>query len=169
MVSQPAHSCSDDLPERRILVASLLAGAVDLGYALGINAASGVPPIRVLQYIASGLMGTSAFHGEGGSAAIGLAVHFGLMALFAGGVAFAMHGEPRLARHPWLTGVLGGLVLYIVMTFVAVPLSYAPPLPPASLFRQVAELAVHVAVVGPIVAFCLLNGCARKPSPSGRC
>lgn len=147
----------------RIALAASAAGGADLIYAFLINGAHGVPPGRVLQFIASGVLGPASFQYEFWSGWLGVVCHFALMSLFAAAVALLADSWPAARRHPWRLGAVTGLALYAMMTFVVVPLSQAPVLPPPPFYRQALEFLVHTALVGPIVALILT---ARR-SPAG--
>lgn len=164
MQHAPARPSSTGLlpMEGRVALAALAAGSVDILYAFGVNGAAGVPPERVLQYIASGLLGLSAFHGGWEAAALGAACHFGLMAAFATGVAWTTARVDLLRVHPLLTGGIAGLALYVVMNFLVVPLSRSPAVAPLPVDRIVLEFAVHVLVVGPLVCLIVLGWPRRR-------
>ena len=55
---------------RAILWAGLIAGTLDITDALVFYGLRGVPPVRLLQNIASGLLGRDAFQGGVGTAAL---------------------------------------------------------------------------------------------------
>src|SRR5579864_1345314 len=59
-----------------IFAAGLLAGVLDITAAFITWAPQGVPPVRILQGIASGLLGPQAFKEGGASALLGGAIHF---------------------------------------------------------------------------------------------
>ena len=50
-------------PFSAILIGGTIAGALDITYAIGFSAMHGVPPMRILQSVASGLLGKPAFEG----------------------------------------------------------------------------------------------------------
>jgi hypothetical protein len=60
----------------RILAIGLFAGTLDIAEALIFNEWRGITPTRVLQYIASGVLGTASFRGGPASAGLGLALHY---------------------------------------------------------------------------------------------
>ena len=92
----------------RVGRAALLAGGLDLIYAFGVNGANHVPPVRVLQYIASGLIGPAAFQGGAATAALRGLVHFGLWGLFAASAVLgARTNGPGGAGRPPLPGRRG--------------------------------------------------------------
>src|SRR5487761_378091 len=74
---------SDDLllrpvkPYRAIVWGGLVAGVLDLAYALiAFGALHGIPLIRIPQSIASGLLGVRSFLGGWPTAALGVVLHF---------------------------------------------------------------------------------------------
>lgn len=136
----------------RVGAATLVAGVVDLVWAFSINSAHGVPAGAVLRFIASGLLGLDAFRGGLPVALLGLFCHFVLMGLFASAVALAATQGVRNKMNLFTLGLGAGLALYLVMNFLVLPLSATPPLPPMPVVRALAEVLVHVAVIGPIVA-----------------
>lgn len=109
-----------------VVVAGLVAGAIDIGYAAAFwFVRAGTPPRRIFQSVAAGLLGPAAFTGGTSSAALGLLLHFGIALVVAVVFAVAARAWPRLVRQPWRWGVLYGLAVYVVMTYVVVPLSAA--------------------------------------------
>lgn len=94
---------------------------------------SGVPPARILQSIASGLLGRASFSGGWRTAALGLVLHFFIA--FVVVLVFLMGSRrlPVLKRHAIPAGLLYGIAVYLTMTFVVVPASAAaggvPPWP----------------------------------------
>jgi uncharacterized membrane protein YagU involved in acid resistance len=114
------------------LLGGLAAGALDIIYAfivygplaptLGLS--SSLPPETVLQSVAGGWIGRdAAFDGGLNTALLGAATHFGIAIVMAG-VFVAVLGRVG-AKSPLLWGVLYGLVLFVVMNYVVVPLSAA--------------------------------------------
>lgn len=108
--------------------ATLLVGTLDIADAFIFYALRGVPPIRILQGIASGLLGRAAFREGLHSALLGLALHF----FIAGTVATIYLLTSRrlpLSRHPFLYGTLYGIAVYCVMNYIVLPLSRVGPRP----------------------------------------
>jgi len=109
------------------LAGGLVAGAFDITYACGFWALkAGVPPQRIFQSVAAGLLGREAARAGGfGTAALGLALHF-LIAITMSIVYYlASRGMDVLRRRPVACGAAYGLLLYGVMNYVVVPLSKA--------------------------------------------
>src|SRR6266545_4473086 len=86
-----------------LCAAWLVAGTLDISYATGFSyLRRGTPPSRVLQSVASGLLGPAAYQGGARTAALGLALHY-LNALLFTALFFAVAArQPRLRRDPWL-------------------------------------------------------------------
>lgn len=128
--------------------ATLLVGTLDISDAFIFYGLRGVSPIRILQGIASGVLGRAAFGMGYRSALLGLFFHF-FIAFSATTVFLLAARKLSLASHPFLYGTLFGIVLYIVMNYVVLPLSKiglrpAPPLLP--LINGVAALIVCIGI-----------------------
>ena len=114
-----------------ILWIGLIAGTLDIADNLIFNQFRGISPIRVFQYIASGLIGMKSFQLGLASVALGVLIHY-TIALFWTGVFYtASRKFSILVRRPVICGLLYGGVVYLVMNFVILPLSRVPPRPAA--------------------------------------
>ena len=119
----PAHT---GLPVARALVYGTLAvGILDILDAFIFFGLRGARPIRILQSIAAGVLGRDAFNGGWGTAAVGLALHFFIAFTIVLVFLLASRQLPVLIRHPVITGLIYGIAVYLVMTFVVVPASAA--------------------------------------------
>jgi hypothetical protein len=134
-----------------IVWAGIICGALDGLSAVGLNALSGSTPTRLFQYIASGLLGPSAFSRGLSSAALGVLLHLSV-ALGAAAVYYAASRyAPFLNDHAILAGALFGVAVHLFMTFAVVPLSAIG----ARRFVWsgfLSLLVIHVIVVGPSIA-----------------
>lgn len=114
---------------RKILLGALAVGVLDiLDPILFWYFYRDVKPMRILQGIAGGLLGREAARTGGISTALlGLAIHF----FIAFTVVLVYHLASRkigvLVRHPIFCGVIYGLLVYLVMNFVVLPLSALGP------------------------------------------
>ena len=126
---------------------------LDILAAFGMALSRGGSPVRVLQFIASGVLGQRSFQGGAASAALGLLLHF-VIALSAATVYFLLSRRLQmLRRHPWISGAIFGIAVYVVMNAVVLPLAgFAAGFPTG---RNLANgLAIHVTCVGlPIALF----------------
>src|SRR5689334_9710207 len=109
-----------------ILWGGLIAGAIDISYAVGFSATRGVPPIRILQSVASGLLGSPAYQGGVPTAVLGLLLHFLLMLIIAAIFYSAATRLRFLVAHPVGWGALYGFTAYWFMNLVVLPLSAFP-------------------------------------------
>src|SRR5262245_42997064 len=66
-----------------VFLGGSIAGALDIIFAISFAAYNGIAPVRLLQIVASGLLGTEAFTGGVRVAVLGLALHFALSFLWA--------------------------------------------------------------------------------------
>ncbi|GAB3019861.1 hypothetical protein [Bowmanella dokdonensis] len=138
-----------------ILMAGLIAGSLDILYAcLFWYVKAGLPPTRILQSVAAGLLGQGSFQGGLGTAAAGLLLHFMIALLMAATYFVMAQRYARLHRSPLVWGAIYGMLLYLVMTYVVVPLSAAGPSPEDPLWQGF-SLLVHILAVGiPIAMAC---------------
>ena len=111
---------------RAVLVGGSIAGTLDILFAISFAGYNGAPPARLLQTVASGLLGNEAFSGGIPTAALGLLLHFGMSYLWAGIFLVAARRLPRLVRQPMLSGILFGVVVFLTMRLVVLPLSAFP-------------------------------------------
>jgi hypothetical protein len=109
-----------------ISLAGLLSGVLDLTATSILVRTQGIPFERLLQTIASGALGPSAFQGGRKTAAAGLFFHF----FIAFAAAFVYYTISRrvtiLLDHPLLAGLLYGAAVHLVMSRIVVPLSAVP-------------------------------------------
>lgn len=134
---------------RASVLGGLVAGTVDIAAACVINKAN---PIVILLVIASGLMGKSAFHPSAGVIALGLLLQWAMSVLIAAIYVFASRRMPFLQRR-WIAGGLAyGVIVFVVMNFVVVPLSAVPRLPPPTVLQLFGNLAAML-LFGLIIAF----------------
>ena len=136
-----------------ILLATAVAGTLDITDACVYWAVTkGVPPERIFQSVASGLLGKAAFKGGAQTAALGLALHFGIMAVMVAVYALASLRLPILTKRPVVMGLGYGLATYLVMNYVVLPLSRAGPRGSFVLPNFINGLMAHLVLVGLTVA-----------------
>lgn len=132
---------------RAILWGGFACGVLDITAALVVYGYFGAKPIRLLQGIASGLLGPRALEGGLATALLGLLCHF-LIAFSAAAVYFAVsRGVPFLVQHFVLSGVLYGVAVYFFMNRIVVPLSAARKYP-FSFKMMVVGVVIHIFCVG---------------------
>lgn len=136
-----------------ILLATVVAGTLDITDAcLWWGITKGVPPERIFQSIASGLLGKAAFKGGAQAAALGLALHFAIMAVMVAVYVLASQRLRVLTRRPAVMGLAYGAATYVVMNYVVLPLSQVGPRGAFVLSSFINGLAAHLFLVGLTIA-----------------
>ena len=129
-----------------IALAGLIAGILDITSAFVIAGIKGTGSIRMLQGIASGLLGQRSFEGGMATAGLGLAIHF-LIAFTAAAVFYAASQKlSSLTQHVVVSGLLYGIAVYIFMYWMVVPLAF--PNARHSVSRDVTAVIVHMLLIG---------------------
>jgi hypothetical protein len=131
---------------RPIALATAVAGTLDILWAMILTLWFGREIPNMLRFVASGPFPGAGEWGAAG-AALGLIVHFALMAIMATAFVIAAKQWPALVDRPWLAGVGYGLVTYVVMNWIVVPLRFASPLPPKPI-SIATQLFAHLVLVG---------------------
>ena len=144
----------------------LLAGGLDITAAFVIYGVRGATPVRILQSIASGLLGAAAFEGGPQTAALGALLHF-FIALVAAGVYYAAARKLGvLVGRPVVSGLLYGIAVYVFMNFLVLPLSAAPKRP-FVLGMALLILVVHMVFVGLPISLAVRRWAPlRPPAPA---
>lgn len=132
--------------------ATLLVGTLDISDAFIFYGLRGITPTRILQGIASGVLGRAAFGMGNRSALLGLFFHF-FIAFSATTVFLFASRKLPLTRHPWLYGALFGIALYLVMNYIVIPLSKIGPRPTPPLVPLINGVAALVFCIGIPLAF----------------
>lgn len=162
---------------RAILWGWLACGVLDITSAIVISIASGGSPFRMLQGIASAVLGPKSFEWGFATAAMGLAMHF-LVALTAAVIFYALSRRiPAMFDHAALAGILFGIVWLLVMYRGVIPLLAAlRPLYLANIVKRSPPalwplpILVHMTCVGLPIALAVRRfgppprGAANLPS-----
>ncbi len=155
---------------RTTLVAGLTAGTLDILYAIAMWGLRGAAPSRVLQGVASGVLGRDAFSGGANAATLGLVLHLSIAVAMAAAFVLAAARWRVLTERPWASGAAYGVALHLLMNYAVVPLSAAPMSPPTGASWFIA-LFPHVVLVGWPIAWVarreLLRARDRVAAPGG--
>ena len=106
------------------------------------------PFISALQYIASGAMGNAAFTGGLATALLGLVLEFLMTIIIAGVFILSADRIPLLRQHVIVGSLLYGFGVFIVMVFIVLPLSAAPPLPAPQIWLFIEIILEHILLIG---------------------
>ncbi|HEX9706133.1 MAG TPA: hypothetical protein VGA24_00705 [Steroidobacteraceae bacterium] len=146
-----------------IVYGGLAAGALDI-----VNATvfwrlyNGAAPAVILQAIAAGLLGKDAFAGGAVTAALGLFLHFFIACGMGAVYWLACLRWPSLIAKPVAAGIAYGVLTWLAMNYLIVPLSRAMP-PPFIPSWFIDGVLAHVLLVGLLLAFV-----ARRSALRGR-
>jgi hypothetical protein len=148
---------------RAIVWGGLLAGVGDITFAFVVWRSIG--PVRVLQSVASGLLGTPAREGGLATAALGAVLHFTIAFIWATVFWLASRRLKVLVRHPVVCGLLYGAVVYGFMYCVVLPLSAIHAKLPNDASAILLSLTGHMLLVGlpiALVAYKFTNQTGRE-------
>ena len=111
--------------KRAIRWGGLICGVLDITSAIIIALANGGSPVRMLQGIAGALLGPVTFEGGAATAALGLAMHFGI-AFTATAIFFWLSRRiPAMVEWAVPSGIVYGVVWLLVMSRGVIPLTAA--------------------------------------------
>jgi hypothetical protein len=149
---------------RAILWAWLVAGCLDISSAFVIYIWNGVALTRGLQAIAAALIGRKAAYAGGiGTAALGLGLHFFIMLCVVLVFFVASRYLPALTRHPVVSGVTYGPIVYLIMYWVVVQRSRIGPRP-HTLSNDSLAIVIHICLIGLPIALII----SRYAKPDGQ-
>jgi uncharacterized membrane protein YagU involved in acid resistance len=136
---------------RPILAATLVCGTLDILFAVMLTLLRGKDPAAMLRFVASGPFADATDWGSKGSL-LGLVVHYALMAIMVAAFVIVARSRPALLDKPLLWGLVFGLVTYVVMNLIVVPLRFPAAWPPKALAIST-QLFAHIVLVGWPTAF----------------
>lgn len=108
-----------------ILYGGLIVGILDLLFAFTFyGLIQGAPPLRIFQSVAAGLLGRAAAYAGGVKTfLLGILLHFVVATCIATVYYLASRVLPALIRHAVVSGLIYGMIAYLGMKYVVVPLS----------------------------------------------
>ena len=131
---------------RTIAWATMVAGTLDIMLAAMLSLLRGNAPADMLRFVASGPFPHATEWGAAG-AWLGLVTHFTLMAIMAAAFVLIAQNRPALTASPLKWGVIYGLVTYVVMNLIVVPLRFPAAWPPQPI-GIATQLFAHILLVG---------------------
>lgn len=134
-------------PAAALALGALVVGSLDILDAFVFWAVRGVRPSRVLQGIASGLLGRASFSAGAWSILLGLVLHFFIATVVVLVYYVAARRLAALHRKPLLWGPLYGIAVFVFMYFVVIPHS-AMTQRPISAPVAVNGVLIHILGVG---------------------
>jgi len=148
-----------------VLIGGLVAGTLDLTAAFIVSwLRAGVSPVRVMQSVASGLLGAAAFTGGAKSGVLGVVAHFFIATVWTAVFYFASRRLRFIVDRPVLSGLIFGVAVYVFMNFVVIPLSAVPPrATPVPLSGRIIGLLVIMVCIGLPIALIVRRYSEREP------
>jgi hypothetical protein len=134
-------------PSRAILYGWLVVGTLDGLDAAIVSTLRGSNPERVFQYVASGLLGPSSMQGGAATALFGVLIHFFIAFCVVLTYNLASRRLRMLAERPLLYGPIYGVLVWLFMNFVVIPLSVIGVIR-LSTFSIVNGLLIHIFGIG---------------------
>lgn len=133
---------------RAILWGGFFAGLLDLIAAITQSVGRGGSATRLLQAIATGILGRASYEGGSASAALGLVAHFTIA--FGAATVFVLVARriPFLLSIVWLSGPVYGMIVWAMMKFVVLPLSAYPHGGGSTPRGMMTAVLIHVFCVG---------------------
>jgi hypothetical protein len=146
---------------RKILIAGFIAGTIDVGAACVINS---LGPVVILKAIAAGILGPASFRGGAAVAALGLILQW-LMSWDIAAVYLVAAANMPILRARWiLSGLAYGMVVFIVMNFIVMPLSAVGHFPTFTVIRAVGNL-LAMFLFGLIISYFGSRAPRQDPAP----
>jgi uncharacterized membrane protein YagU involved in acid resistance len=130
-----------------ITLSSAVAGLTDMAASGTLRRMQGTSLTALLQFVASGALGSAAFGGGLRTATIGLFFHFLIAVLWSAAYFLVGRALPSALMRPFVFGALYGIVVHLVMSLVVIPLSRTPRRPFAWQ-PWLIQLPIHIAFVG---------------------
>jgi hypothetical protein len=148
-----SHPKAGITPLVAVVAGGLTAALLDILYAFAAFSLRDVGPVRVLQSVASGLLGKASYQGGLATAALGGLLHAAIALVMAAVYVAASRSLPALNKRPWLWGPVYGLGCYMVMNYVVLAIRFGPR-PAPELAMLLGGVAIHMFGVGlPIALF----------------
>ena len=110
---------------RKLIAGGIVVGSLDITYAILFWSFRGVTPTRVFQSVAAGILGRNSFNLGMKSALLGAALHYFIAFSIVIVYYIASKWLPLLIEHAVICGIVYGVIVYIVMNYVVIPLSNA--------------------------------------------
>jgi len=148
-----------------IIAAWLVAGTLDLSAAVTQTIIMGRDPLKMLQYISSGLLGKDAFAGGITYSFLGIALHY-FIALMWTILFFLVYPKMEwLSQNRVVTGILYGTFVWLIMNRIVVPLSRIPG-GPFNLKNALIGLSIIIVAIGLPLSFMAYRYYKIKPGTS---
>jgi hypothetical protein len=120
--------------------------------------------VRVMQSVASGVLGSAAYAGGGATAVLGVVLHFFIATTVTAVFYFASRKLRVLLEHAVPAGLVYGVGVYLFMNFVVLPLSAFPPRPAPPLSGRIIGMLIIMFCIGLPVALIVRRNSESIPA-----
>ena len=134
-----------------VALATLVAGTLDIAWAAVNSVLQGGTVTGMLRSVASGPFPEATGWGAAG-AALGLAVHFAIMAAMAAVFVLAHAKIGWVRAHALIAGAVYGLGLWVVMYGIVLPLRFGAPFPASDPVELAKQWFAHIVLTGIAIA-----------------
>jgi uncharacterized membrane protein YagU involved in acid resistance len=133
---------------KTILWSGLIAGILDgIAAVIVLHIWFKLTPGQVMQWIASGAYGPSAFAGGSGTVTAGVFFHF-IVAFVLAAFYFIIYPKVKILKNrPVVSGVIFGIGIFLVMNIIVIPASHIQP-SPFDLGLASVSIIWHIVLVG---------------------
>lgn len=136
-------------PAKVIFWGGLIAGTLDITAACVVSwLRSGVRPVIIMQSVASGLLGAPAYQGGAKTAALGVVLHYFIATMWTVVFYVASRKLRFLIARPITWGLVYGVIVYVLMNFVVLPVSAFPQRTTPTLTSRIINLVIIVLCIG---------------------
>ncbi len=142
-------------PVAAVLLGGGTAATIDIIYAFVRNAGFDKTPVWVLQSVASGFLGLGAFESGNPGAVLGLVSHYSILFVAAFIYLQGANRVPALRTQAVASGAVFGVLVYLFMNFVVLPLSAFPFTLSYTPMRLLEGFGSHALFVGVPIAIAI--------------
>lgn len=136
-------------PARVIFWGGLIAGTLDLTAACVVSwLRAGVRPMVIMQSVASGLLGAPAYQGGAKTAVLGVVLHYLIATIWTVVFYLASRKLRFLIARPIPWGLVYGVIVYVLMNFVVLPVSAFPQRTTPTLTSRIINLVIIMLCIG---------------------
>ena len=133
---------------KAIVGGTLLSGTLDLLSAFAFSAMNGATPDRVMAGVAAGPFGDAVREQGAAAVLLGTAVHYTIMTIMVSVFVLAARRLPALRRQWIAAGIVYGVLLYLLMYWLVLPMRWPAIHPRTDLWTIGNALFSHIICVG---------------------
>lgn len=151
---------------KNVLLTAFLVGTLDgIAAIVHFKVNGGANPVAIAKFIASGVFGMDAFNGGTAMVLTGIVFHY-IIALTWTALFFLVYSRFVTIRlNRYVTGVIYGVLIWVVMNLVVLPLSNTPPAS-RNLIRDSIGMTILIVAVGLPIALIQARTVPKRASSS---